>query len=176
MIPLARIDLLGEVGRFLPEVTRRTTTRSGDHPEARCEGAANDDRGAMGPDGDYLVVVDYFPIVEDLNYYGEVVDRAFHILVCNSHPDRSRNSSPLLGDRGPLYIGNGRPEADCLAGNSLPWAGIYYPGNNDPPRVSSNLHVDDDPRIKAARHPDSEMVDDHDHPVEDDCGGARFGI
>ena len=56
------------------------------------------------PDCDYPEVVDYFSIVEDLDYYGEAVNHSFDILVNhNSRPDRSRNgSSHLLGDSGPL--------------------------------------------------------------------------
>ena len=75
-------------------------------PKARCGKAVDDVLDAVGPDIDYLEVVDYFSIADDLDYVGEAADRAFgwnDVLVRNRRSDHSRNgSSHLLVDAIPL--------------------------------------------------------------------------
>ena len=171
LVPLARIQMFDTIGNFPLWPAKRIVVLDGE--------VVVDDLDVGGLVVCYPDFVDYCPIFVDLDYYGEAVDRAIDTSIHDSHPDHSHIvSSHRLGYSSPLYIGIGRPqvEAYCSAGNALPRDGIYCPGNSYPPRVGSDLHVDDDPHTRAARHPDSEMVDDHDHPVEDDCDEVRFGV
>ena len=74
-------------------------------PKARCGKAVDDDLDAVVPGVHYPKVVDYFPIVDDLDYVREVADRAFgwnDVLVRNCRSDRSCiSSSPSLVDNDP---------------------------------------------------------------------------
>ena len=133
-------------------------------PKARCGEVVVDDLDVGGLVVCYPDFVDYCPIFVDLDYYGEAADRAVDNWIHDRCPDRSRiGSSHRLGDNGLLYIYIGHPQvkAYCLAGNALPQFDTNYPD-------------DSDPHTKAARHPDSGVVDDH--PAEDNCCRAQFGV
>ena len=66
--------------------------------EALCE-EFDDGLDGVGPDVDYLVVVDCFLIVDDLDYVKEVLDCAFgrnNDLGRNRRSDRIGSSHPLV--------------------------------------------------------------------------------